>query len=29
MATHTREHIEEALKIFKEVERERKIEDRR
>jgi 8-amino-7-oxononanoate synthase len=29
MATHTREHIEEALKIFKEVERERKIEDGR
>jgi 8-amino-7-oxononanoate synthase len=29
MATHTREHIEQALKVFKEVAREPKIEDGR
>jgi 8-amino-7-oxononanoate synthase len=28
MATHTREHIEQALKVFREVAREMKVEDR-
>ena len=29
MATHTREHIDQALKVFKEVAREMKVDDRR